>query len=200
MPVTAVLVRLTAQGDRHGRAPEDNRFSRPIVPDPDASLAGHRTHAVARVRLWPLWCLILLLMLVLAGLAVGGWQLHQDVQQRLTRLGGELSNVHARFDAEEGRGEALSSLQQRLDTLESRQQAADEHTDARLAQWEEDVLSPLEERLADHEDRLESLSEEAEVRDKTLTAVRNSLDALERAGEEGRGGLGGSARHAGRGA
>ncbi|MES3674508.1 hypothetical protein [Halomonas elongata] len=169
--------------------PEDSRFNRPIVPDPDASLAGHRGHSYRRVRLWPLWCLILLLVLMLAGLAAAGWLFHQDVQQRLTRLGGELSNVHARFDAEQGRGEALASLEERLETLETRQASVESSIEERLTRWEDEVLAPIDTRLEELSGHVATLSEEAEVRDKTLSAVRNSLDALERAGEEGRGTL-----------
>ncbi|MBB3229924.1 hypothetical protein [Halomonas stenophila] len=169
--------------------PEDSRFPRPIVPDPDASLSGHRHHAVPPARLWPLWLLILLLVLALAALAAVGWMERQRVEQRLARLGGEVSNVHARFDAEEGRGEALDAIRERLAPLEGLEQRLDERREARLAAWEEEHLTPLAEAQSDLEARLATLEEDGEVRGTTLGAVRTSLDALERAGQEGRAAL-----------
>ena len=169
--------------------PEDSRYQRPIVPDPDASLAGHRPASAPRVRLWPLWCLTLLLLIMLTGLAAAGWWYHQDVQQRLTQLQGELSNVHARFDAEQGRGDALDSLQQRVADVEDDQAAVGQQIEQRLSEWAEQRLVPVAEGLDEASRNLASLEEDARVRDETLSAVRSSLDALEQAGEEGRAAL-----------
>lgn len=169
--------------------PEDSRFPRPIVPDPDASLSGHRSHAPPPARLWPLWLLILLLLLALAALATAGWWERQRFEQRLARLGGEVSNVHARFDAQEGRGEALDAIRERLAALEGLETRLDERRETRLGAWEEEHLTPLAEAQSALEARLATLEEDAEVRDTTLEAVRSSLDALERAGQEGRAAL-----------
>ncbi|MDN3555118.1 hypothetical protein [Halomonas maura] len=169
--------------------PEDSRFPRPIVPDPDASLSGHRHLASPPSRLWPLWLLILLLVLALAALATAGWMERQRFEQRLARLSGEVSNVHARFDAEEGRGEALEAIRERLASLEGLEARLDERRETGLAAWEEERLTPLAEAQSDLGARLATLAEDGEVRDKTLEAVRTSLDALERAGQEGRAAL-----------
>ncbi|RTR05086.1 hypothetical protein [Halomonas nitroreducens] len=169
--------------------PEDSRFPRPIVPDPDASLSGHRHPAPSPARLWPLWLLILLLVLALAALAAAGWMERQRFEQRLAQLGGEVSNVHARFDTQAGRGEALEAIQQRLASLQGLEERLDERRESRLAAWEEERLAPLAEALSDLEARLATLEEDGEVRGTTLEAVRTSLDALERAGQEGRAAL-----------
>ncbi|MCW4151854.1 hypothetical protein OM427_20255 [Halomonas sp. 18H] len=166
--------------------PEDSRYQRPIVPDPEASLAGHRPLNAPGVRLWPLWSLTLLLLVLLMGLAATGWWYHQAVQQRLTALHGELSNVHARFDAEQGRGEALESLQQRVAGVEDEQAKVGQSIEERLAEWSEQRLVPVADDM-DEVARLQAnLAEDARARDEVLSAVRSSLDALERAGENGR--------------
>jgi chromosome segregation ATPase len=166
--------------------PEDSRRPRPIVPDPDASLAGHhRPHASPRAAIWPLWLLILLLVAALIGLAAAGWLERQRLEQRLVQLNGEISNVHARFDASEGRGDVLSDLQARLDELEGQGEAMD----ARLKTWRAERLTPLADTQAELQARLATLAEDGEVRADTLAAVRDSMDALETASREGQAAL-----------
>ncbi|TLF53357.1 hypothetical protein FEI13_01815 [Halomonas urmiana] len=181
--------------------PDDRRHPRPIVPDPDASLSAPRVHHPTPPRVWPLWLLILLLIAAGAALAWAGWQERARLQAELARVSGELSNMHARFDAEQGRGEALNALQSRLDELSNLEAEVDAVLDRRLAELENELtteletaraaqMAPLEERLARQQARLASLVEQAATRDATLAATRTSLDALERAGEEGRAALG----------
>lgn len=170
--------------------PEDRRQPHPIVPDPDASLAGHhRPHAPPKATVWPLWLLILLLVAALAGLAYAGWLERQRLEQRLTRLNGDISNLHARFDASEGRGELLSEIQARLDELEgldnTLRDALDDRLAQRLADWQDEHLAPLTDARSTLEGRVATLAENGEVRAETLAAVRDSMKALETANREG---------------
>lgn len=176
--------------------PEDRRPPRPIVPDPDASLSP-RARQPDPPRLWPLWLLFLLLIAAGAGLAWAGWQERARLQAELARVSGELSNVHARFDADEGRGEALAALEERLDELADLEGEIDAALERRLSTVGGELEAALDERIAPLEEalprqraRLAALAEQAETRDATLAATRTSLDALERAGEEGRAALG----------
>ena len=172
--------------------PDDRRHPRPIVPDPDASLSAPRYRQPPPPRVWPLWLLVILLIAACVALAWAGWQERVRLQAQLTRVSGELSNVHARFDVEQGRGEVLTALQTRLDELANLEAEVDAVIDQRLAAFDKrqaQGVAPLEQALATQEDRLDSLEGEAETRDATLAATRSSLDALERAGEEGRAAL-----------
>ncbi len=168
--------------------PDAPRYPRPIVPDPDASLSAPRWRQPPPPRVWPLWLLVLLLLAAGAALAWAGWQERTRLQAEIGRVSGELSNVHARFDAEAGRGEVLTTLQDRLDELANLEAELDAVIDERLATLEtrqEARLAPLEEAIDALETRLADLGDE----DDTLAATRRSLDALERAGEEGRAAL-----------
>ncbi|MCK2183187.1 hypothetical protein [Halomonas getboli] len=170
--------------------PEDRRQPRPIVPDPEASLAGHhRSPAPRRAAVWPLWLLILLLIAALVGLAYAGWMERQRLEQRLTRLGGEISNVHARFDASDGRGDRLSQIQSRLDELDGLEEDLNASIEQRLAGWQEARLAPLADAQDELEGRVATLAEDGEVRGDTLASVRASMDALEKAGQQGRAAL-----------
>ncbi|MBB3140940.1 hypothetical protein [Halomonas organivorans] len=171
--------------------PEDSRQPRPIVPDPDASLAGHhRSHPPSRARTWPLWLLILLLMAALLALAGAGWLERQRLEQRLARLDGEISNVHARFDASEGRGELLSQIQRRLGELSTLEDDLDARLEERLDGWQSQHLAPLADAQSDLDARLATLAEDGQVRADTLAAVRDSMDALEKASRESHAALG----------
>ncbi|WFM73204.1 hypothetical protein [Halomonas sp. CKK8] len=172
--------------------PDPPRYTRPIVPDPDASLSAPRWRQPPAPRVWPLWLLVLLLVVAGAALAWAGWQERVRLQAELARVSGELSNVHARFDAEAGRGEALTILQERLDELANLEAEVDAVIDQRLATLEtrqQERLAPLEEAVDALETRLASQGDEDDTLAATLAATRRSLDALERAGEEGRAAL-----------
>lgn len=172
--------------------PDPPRYTRPIVPDPDASVSASRWRQPPPPRVWPLWLLVLMLLVAGASLGWAGWQERVRLQTELVRLSGELSNVHARFDAEQGRGDALASVQERLDDLAKLEAELDAVIDQRVASLEtrqEERLAPLEETIDALETRLASMDEETDTLDATLTATLTSLDALERTGREGRAAL-----------
>ncbi|UYG01828.1 hypothetical protein OCT51_11460 [Halomonas sp. LR3S48] len=165
---------------------------RPIVPDPDSSLTRPRRSSPPQPRLWPLKFAVLLLLAMLLAVSWLGWQERERMNTQMQQISAEMSNVHARFDAEEGRGD-------RLETIESRIASTEEHTEsivARMAGLEVEVqqvgegdasrFEALDERVDDVSARLERLMQEAENRDALLAAIRTSLDSLERAGNEGR--------------
>ncbi|WP_372609519.1 hypothetical protein [Halomonas sp.] len=162
--------------------PDDRRQARPIVPDPDDSLAPHRFRYPSPPRVWPLWLLILLLIAALAGMAWMAWEERERFQRDLTRLSGEVSNVHARFDMDEGRGEALAGVESRLDVLERQDEQMQEQVSARFV--------AIDERIDDLQARVVRIGEAAATREAMLSATQASLDALERVGDEGRAALG----------
>lgn len=168
--------------------PEDRRYSRPIVPDPEASLAGHRHRYPDPPRVWPLWLLVLVLVAALGALGWFGWQERQRLQAELTRLGGELSNIHARFDATMGEGDSLEQLEARLDDLTARDQVQAGRFEA-LREDLEVGLDDLASRQQAQGERLTRIGEAAADREAMLEAFQASLDALERAGDEGRASL-----------
>ncbi|QTF91122.1 hypothetical protein [Halomonas sp. BM-2019] len=146
--------------ERHDDRPQ----TRPIVPDPDASLSPYRLRPPPPPRVWPLWLLLLALLGAVGGGGYLAWEERQRLEGELARLSGELSNIHARFDTALGEGETLERIESRLTALERR----DEAHDGLLAVLEEDLASGLEAMLA---------------------ATQVSLAALERAGAEGRAAL-----------
>jgi chromosome segregation ATPase len=169
--------------------PEDRRQARPIVPDPDASLAPHRLRQPPPPRVWPLWCLLLLLLAAAAALGWAGWQERLRLQAELSRLGGEVSNVHARFDAEEGSGEALASLESDLEDLDEADSELRDRLEAER-DGREARLAAMDERFDELVARIDNQAEEGETRQALLASLQQSLNALERAGEEGRAALG----------
>ncbi|WP_290799045.1 hypothetical protein [Halomonas sp.] len=171
--------------DRH----DIRRHDAAIVPDPEASLSSRRRRGPPPPRVWPLW--VLLLGLAAAGGAAGylAWEERQRFDSELARLSGELSNVHARFDAALGEGDALTDIEERLTALARR----DEAHDGLLAVLEEDLAAGLDAQESRHEalqQRLVRIAEAAATREAMLAATQVSLDSLERAGVEGRAALG----------
>ncbi|MGJ7461746.1 hypothetical protein ACR80S_11650 [Halomonas sp. MA07-2] len=171
--------------DRH----DDRRHAAAIVPDPEASLASQRRRGPPPPRVWPLWLLVLGLIAAGGGVGYLAWEERARFNADLSRLSGELSNVHARFDAALGEGDALSDIEARL-TAQARR---DEAHDGLLAVLEEDFVAGLEAqeaRLEALQQRLVRVAEAAATREAMLAATQVSLDALERAGAEGRAAIG----------
>lgn len=164
--------------------PDEPRLPQRIVPDPETSLTSPRLRHPRPPRLWPLWLLLLVLLGALVALGWLGWEERSRLQGELARLDSAISNLHARFDAEEGRGDALQGVTAGLAELERRTQA----TETRLAE----LLDSLEEDAARREalgERLTRIAEAAATREAMLIASQQSLTALERTGEEGRAAL-----------
>ncbi|RDB43312.1 hypothetical protein DU490_08190 [Halomonas sp. DQ26W] len=165
---------------------------RPIVPDPDTSLTRARRPAQPMPRLWPLRLTVFLLVFALGAVTWFGWQERQRFDEQWSQLAGEMSNVHARFDAEEGRGDRLEGIESRLSTVENRGESLAARTAnlevevEQVADIDESRLDALEERLDGVAGQLEVMTEEAAYRDALLSATQDSMNALERAGEEGR--------------
>ncbi|WP_299310787.1 hypothetical protein [uncultured Halomonas sp.] len=167
---------------------DERRHAGPIVPDPAASLTAHRLRHPPPPRLWPLWLLLLVLLGALGGAAYLAWEERERLNREVERLQGELSNVHARFDAALGEGESLEAVEARLVALERR----DEAHDGLLAVLGEDLetgLGERDERLAALQERVARIGEAAATREAMLAATQLSLDALERSGAEGRAAL-----------
>ncbi|EPC04394.1 hypothetical protein L861_03470 [Litchfieldella anticariensis FP35 = DSM 16096] len=168
--------------------PEEERHTPRIVPDADASIAAHRYRYSSSPRVWPLWCLIVLLGLALGGLGYLAWQERQGMLEEIRRLEGQLSNVHARFDAfGDNRTGAVDSLEGQVESL------IDDHRSLRQRVEEQERLldSVRETGIDDSEleplqQRLNELGEAIDSQKALIAAIRTSLDALERAGEDGR--------------
>lgn len=168
--------------------PEEQRLSSPIVPDVNTSLtAGHLRHP-RPARLWPLWLVILLLLVALAGLGIAGWQERLLLLHQLDRQEGQLSNIHARFDGfDEGHQDELEPITERLASLDDGQQALRDRLEEqeqliesiRVASADDTVVNELDSRLAE-------LAEELTALDDLLGVMRQSQDALEAAGEQTR--------------
>lgn len=170
---------------------DERRHAGPIVPDPTASLATHRLRQPRPARLWPLWLLLLVLLGALGGGGYLAWEERERLSQEMERLRGELSNVHARFDAALGEGESLEALDARLVALEHRDDAHGGRL-AALEELEEEYAASLaehDERFATLQERLRRIGETTATREAMLAATQLSLDALERSGAEGRAAL-----------
>ncbi|WP_168012946.1 hypothetical protein [Halomonas salinarum] len=170
--------------------PDEERLTH-IVPDVNASLGGQARYAQPAPRLWPLWCLVLLLSGALGGLGYLAWQERLSLQQELRQLQGQLSNVHARFDGlDANRGGNFEQFENALDVMGEEQgqlvQRLNEQ-EAQIANLREDMsgsteIGTLDTRLDEQADRQENFQA-------VLDATRSSLDALERNGDDARAAL-----------
>lgn len=170
--------------------PEEERLTH-IVPDVNASLGGQARYAPPAPRLWPLWCLILLLAGALGGFGYLAWQERISLKADLRQLQGQLSNVHARFDGfDANRGGNLERFENALDALgeeqgqlvqrlnEQETQLAD-FRDTLSGNGDSDALVARLNAQADRQDNLQAV----------LDATRTSLDALESNGDDARAAL-----------
>lgn len=173
--------------------PVTGQGARPIiVADPGESVSATRYLRPQGPRVWPLWLLILALC---AALGAGGWliwQERQSFQQQIVRLDTDVSNMHARFDAEDGRGDVIGDFHHRLEQLERQQQALltvqqqlKDRTDAQQTANGQQLVEQLHKLAASQQD----LMQQIDTLDATLTATRSSLAALEQTGDAARGAL-----------
>jgi chromosome segregation ATPase len=170
--------------------PEEERLTH-IVPDVNASLGGQARYAPPAPRLWPLWCLMLLLAGALGGFGYLAWQEHISLKQDFRQLQGQLSNVHARFDGlDANRGGNVERLENALDALGEEQGQLVQRLNE-----QENQLADFRETLSgsdDSEAMIARLNAQAERQDNLQAAqeaTRTSLDALESNGDDARAAL-----------
>lgn len=162
-----------------------------IVPDVDQSLTAQHLRHRRGPKLWPLWLLMMLIIISLGAAAVGLWYERERLLEEVHRVSGEVSNLHARLDSgDTDTQDAIAFVQAQMTTLfQEQEQLAVAVTRTReelyglLTSNEElvngDALSSIAERIS-------QLEEQAALRDQQLAAIRTSLDSLEQAGTSGR--------------
>ncbi len=168
----------------------DVTSSQRIVPDVDQSLTAQHLRHRRGPRLWPLWLVLILLMLLL-GAAAGVWYERERLLAEVHRVSGEVSNLHARLDSDDTEAQdAITFVQAQISTLfQEQEQLAVALTNTReelygLLTENEELVS--NEALETFSQRFEQFQEQAALRDSQLAAIRTSLDALEQAGTSGR--------------
>ncbi|WP_136254552.1 hypothetical protein [Onishia niordana] len=170
--------------------PDEERLTH-IVPDVNASLGGQARYAQPAPRLWPLWCLVLLLSGALGGLGYLAWQERLSLQEELRQLQGQLSNVHARFDGlDANRGGNFERFENALDVMGEEQGQLVERLneqETQLANLREDMSGSIE--IGTLDTRLDKQADRQENFQAVLDATRASLDALERSGDDARAAL-----------
>ena len=169
----------------------DVTSSQRIVPDVDQSLTAQHLRHRRGPRLWPLWLVLILLMLLLGAAAVGVWYERERLLAEVHRVSGEVSNLHARLDSDDTEAQdAITFVQAQMSTLfQEQEQLAAALTNTReelygLLTENEELVS--NEALETFSQRFEQFQEQAALRDSQLAAIRTSLDALEQAGTSGR--------------
>lgn len=169
----------------------DVTSSQRIVPDVDQSLTAQHLRHRRGPRLWPLWLVLILLMLLLGAAAVGVWYERERLLAEVHRVSGEVSNLHARLDSDDTEAQdAITFVQVQISTLfQEQEQLAVALTNTReelygLLTENEELVS--NEALETFSQRFEQFQEQAALRDSQLAAIRTSLDALEQAGTSGR--------------
>ena len=169
----------------------DATSSQRIVPDVDQSLTAQHLRHRRGPRLWPLWLVLILLMLLLGAAAVGVWYERERLLAEVHRVSGEVSNLHARLDSDDTEAQdAITFVQAQISTLfQEQEQLAVALTNTReelygLLTENEELVS--NEALETFSQRFEQFQEQAALRDSQLAAIRTSLDALEQAGTSGR--------------
>ena len=169
----------------------DVTSSQRIVPDVDQSLTAQHLRNRRGPRLWPLWLVLILLMLLLGAAAAGVWYERERLLAEVHRVSGEVSNLHARLDSDDTEAQdAITFVQAQISTLfQEQEQLAVALTNTReelygLLTENEELVS--NEALETFSQRFEQFQEQAALRDSQLAAIRTSLDALEQAGTSGR--------------
>ncbi|MFP3343541.1 hypothetical protein R0J87_13630 [Halomonas sp. SIMBA_159] len=169
----------------------DATSSHRIVPDVDQSLTAQHLRHRRGPRLWPIWLILMLLVLLLGAAAAGLWYERERLLDEVHRVSGEVSNLHARLDSgDTDAQDAITFVQAQMTTLfQEQEQLAIALTNAREELY--GVLTDNEELVSN--EALETLSqqmaqfqEQAVLRDRQLASIRTSLNALEQAGTSGR--------------
>ncbi|GEN26954.1 hypothetical protein HVA01_06000 [Halovibrio variabilis] len=169
----------------------DATASSRIVPDVEQSLTAQHLRHRKGPTLWPLWLCLLLIIAVLGVAAAGLWYERERLLDEIHRVSGEVSNVHARLDSDDSDvQDTITFVQAQMATLFQEQ----EQLSMSLAETREELYSLLtmNEDMASSDSintllqQLAQLREQAASRDSQLTAMRESLDALEQVGMSGR--------------
>ncbi|QPI66030.1 hypothetical protein [Vreelandella venusta] len=162
-----------------------------IVPDVDQSLTAQHLRHRRGPKLWPLWLLMILIIISLGAAATGLWYERERLLNEIHRVSGEVSNLHARLDSgDTDTQDAIAFVQAQMTTLfQEQEQLAVAVTRTReelygLLTSNEELVNG--EALSSIAERISQLEEQAALRDQQLTAIRSSLDALEQAGLSGR--------------
>ncbi|WAM50278.1 hypothetical protein [Vreelandella venusta] len=162
-----------------------------IVPDVDQSLTAQHLRHRRGPKLWPLWLLMILIIISLGAAATGLWYERERLLNEVHRVSGEVSNLHARLDSgDTDTQDAIAFVQAQMTTLfQEQEQLAVAVTRTReelygLLTSNEELVNG--EALSSIAERISQLEEQAALRDQQLTAIRSSLDALEQAGVSGR--------------
>lgn len=169
----------------------DATASSRIVPDVDQSLAAHHLRHRKRPTLWPLWLCLLLIIALLGAAAAGLWYERDRLLDEVHRVSGEVSNVHARLDSDDiDVQDTITFVQAQMSTLfQEQEQLSISLTDTREELYS---LLTINEDMASSDSintllqQLAQFREQAELRDRQLMAMRQSLDALEQTGISGR--------------
>ncbi|WP_249975651.1 hypothetical protein [Vreelandella olivaria] len=165
--------------------------SQRIVPDVGQSMTAQHLRHRKGPRLWPLWLMIILIIIALGAAAVGLWYERERLLGEVYRVSGEASNLHARLDSGDTDTEdTLTLIQAQMSTLfQEQEQLAMTVTNTREELYgfltaNDDLVSS--DALSSLSQTLEQLKEQAALRDGQLAAIRTSLDALEQTGTSGR--------------
>ncbi|WP_417861983.1 hypothetical protein [Vreelandella venusta] len=162
-----------------------------IVPDVDQSLTAQHLRHRRGPKLWPLWLLMILIIISLGAAATGLWYERERLLNEVHRVSGEVSNLHARLDSgDTDTQDAIAFVQAQMTTLFQEQ----EQLAVAVTRTREELYGLLTsneglvngEALSSIAERISQLEEQAALRDQQLTAIRSSLDALEQAGVSGR--------------
>ncbi|HSP32543.1 MAG TPA: hypothetical protein VLO13_11175 [Halomonas sp.] len=169
----------------------DSTASSRIVPDVDQSLTAQHLRHRKGPTLWPLWLCLLLIIALLGAAAAGLWYERERLLNELHRVSGEVSNVHARLDSgDTDVQDTIAFVQAQMSTLfQEQEQLSTSLNDTReelysLLTMNEDMASS--DSINTLLQQLAQLSEQAELRDSQLLAMRESIDALEQTGTSGR--------------
>lgn len=162
-----------------------------IVPDADQSVTARHLRHRKQPRLWPLWLLMVAIIVMLGVATAGLWYERERLFSELHRVSGEVSNLHARRDSEDTEAQdTLIFVQAQMATLFQDQ----EQLAIAVANMRDEFYSLLtvsekpvsQEAVSSLVQSVEQLREQASLRDGQLAAIRGSLDALEQVGVSGR--------------
>lgn len=159
-----------------------------IVPDVDQSLNAQHLRHRKGPALWPLWLAVIAIIAVLGAAAAGLWFERERLLSELNRVSGEVSNMHARLDADDSDvQERLNLVQAQMSTLFQEQ----EQLSVALKNAREELFSliPASEDMVSADaieallQQVEQQQERSQLRDGQLAAINASLNALEQSSD-----------------